>query len=144
MELIVVMAIIGLVLAIGVPGFAHYNKQLQLNAATRNIVGLLSLARSTAISTRSTRTVDMNPQTGTLTLEAASDQDDARVIRLSSSLTLAIQNADGTSLDGESPVVFQPSGALSGRSVLLVLSGRNVHSQTIRVVAATGAISVDD
>ena len=47
-ELLVVLGIIGLILGISVPGLSAYANQARLKAATRNVVGLLSLARSLA------------------------------------------------------------------------------------------------
>ena len=141
-ELLVVLGIIGLLVAASVPALTSYARQARLKAATREVVGLLSLARSSAISTRGTKTVLVDPDHHELTMEATSDQPEPRVIRLSSSVDVTVQTSgQDAPAEGVSRLVFQPSGALAGRSVSVVLSN-GARQQTVQVTATTGAIIV--
>ena len=49
-EMLVVLAIIGMLFGMGLPAITRYTRQMRLKATTRQLVGLISLARSTAIS----------------------------------------------------------------------------------------------
>ena len=56
-EVLVVLGIMGLMLGIGVPGLVAYARQARLRATARQVVGLVSLARSSAISSRQEQAV---------------------------------------------------------------------------------------
>lgn len=138
-EMLVVMAVIGLLVAAGVPALTGYATQMRLKGATREVIGLLSLARSSAISSRTPRTVVVNPDTHELVIEETLTEDEPRRVRLASSLQVDVQSQEQTG--GPFRVVFQPGGGLAGRSVSLVLSNES-RSQTITITAVTGAIAV--
>lgn len=141
-ELLVVMGIIGVIVAASVPGMMSYGQQIRLKAATREMMGLLSLARSMAISSRSPRTVLVNPDAHEAAIEETLNDGEPKRIRLSPGVSVKVQTS-GQSGSSSGPVrlAFQPSGSLSGRSVLVILSN-NDKQQTIAVTAATGSISV--
>jgi prepilin-type N-terminal cleavage/methylation domain-containing protein len=141
-ELLVVIGIIGIIVASSVPALTGYSRQLRLKAATREVLGLLSLARSLAISSRKTKTVLVEADTHELVIEETLSEAEPRRVRLSSSVDIAVQAADQSGQSGgSSRIVFQPTGALAGRSVSLVLSN-GTRSQTLTVTAATGSISI--
>jgi len=135
------MGIVGLVVASSVPAMSSYARQVRLKAATREVMGLLSLARSLAISSRQARTVLVDPQRQELLIEETLDQGEPRIVRLSSSVEVVIETQDQSQTTGVFRIVFQPSGALAGRSVQLLLSTGN-RTQTITVTSPTGAIAL--
>ena len=141
-EILVVLGIIGLVVGSSVPALSSYARQVRLRATTRETVGLLSLARSLAISSRSPRTVLVDPESRKLVIEETLEQAEVRLVRLPSSvvMTVQMQGQDGPS-SGATRLVFQPSGTLAGRSVSLIFSNGN-RTQTVTVTAMTSAISV--
>jgi len=141
-ELIVVMGIIGIIVASSVPGMMSYSQQVRLKAATREVMGLLSLARSQAIGSRSPRTVLVNPDAHEAVIEETLTIGEPKRVRLSPGVSVTVQTS-GQSGSSSGPVrlVFQPSGSLSGRSVSVILSS-DTKRQTIAITATTGAISI--
>ncbi len=136
------MGIIGLLVASSVPALTGYAKQVRLKAATREVIGLLSLARSLAISSRKAKTVSVDPEHRELVIEETLDQEEPRRVRFASSVTISVQ-PQGQSEPSSEParLIFQSNGSVAGRSVSLVLSN-GTRTQTISVSATTGAIIV--
>ena len=137
-ELLVVMAIVGLLVAVSVPGLSRYAGQVRLRATTREVVGLLSLARSLAIGSRSPRTVVIDVAQHRLFIEETA-QTEPRIVRWPASMAV-----EATA--HEEPIqalIFKPTGSLEGgRAATLVLS-QGAKSQTITITSTTGSISVN-
>lgn len=139
-EILVVLGIIGMILAMSVPGLAGYAKHLRLKTATRQVVGLVSLARSLAISSREDHAVVVDPEHGQiLIINQASGEPLEQSVRLPSSVTVAME-AGGEPLS-EMALVFRPTGSLTGRAVSLILADREKR-YTIVVTGTTGAVSI--
>ena len=139
-ELLVVLAIIGLILGISVPGLTRYAGQLRLKSTTRQMVGLVSLARSLAISSRQNHAVVVDlDQREVAVLNLASGEPLERVLRLPSGVTVEVDV--GGEPAPEPRIVFRPTGGLEGRTTTLVLADRG-RSNTITVTGTTGAVSV--
>ena len=139
-ELLVVLGIIGLILGMGVPALSGYSRQLRLKTATRELVGLLSLARSKAISAHAEYAVVINPESQQVSvMDVASGETLEQMVRVPSSVTLDVQV--GGESTPETRLVFRPTGSLSGRTTTLVLADHE-RQHTITVVGATGAITV--
>ena len=139
-ELLVVLGVIGLIVGMSVPALAGYAKQVRLKAAIRQVVGLVSLARSLAISSHEDHGVVVDPERRELSvINMVSGQALEQVVRLPSSVTLDVQVGGASS--PETQLVFRPTGSLTGRTVSLVLADRDkVYS--ITVTGTTGAVSV--
>ncbi len=139
-ELLVVIGIIGLLVTMSVPAFARYSQQVRLKTATREVMGLLSFARQSAISARKEKTILIDADRHELSIEESLDEAEPRIIRLPDSVAIDVHIPD---TDGSSPwrFTFQPSGALGGRSVSLTL-GSQGRSQTITITAITGSIAI--
>ncbi|OGX28805.1 MAG: hypothetical protein A3B78_00560 [Omnitrophica WOR_2 bacterium RIFCSPHIGHO2_02_FULL_67_20] len=139
-ELLVVLAIIGLILGMSVPALTHYATQLRLQAATRQVVGLVSLARSLAIGSRQNHAVVVDPERGEVSVvNLVSGERLEQVARLPSGVTVDVQ-VGGESAP-ETRVIFRPTGSLEGRTTALVLANKE-KSQTVTITGATGAVSV--
>ena len=139
-ELLVVLAVIGLLLGISVPAFTGYSKQVRLKTATQQVVGLVSLARSMAVSVHAEHAVVIDPERREVSVvNVASGQAYEKVVRLPSSVTVEL--IVGGQPASESRFVFRPTGALRGRTVSLLLTERDAQ-RAITVTGATGAISV--
>jgi Tfp pilus assembly protein FimT len=139
-EVMVVLGIIGIIVAISVPGFSRYGAQIRLRAATRQIVGLLSLARSLAIGSHEEYAMIVDTERREIRVIQVSSGDamDQKVrIPTSVSVELEIGGVAAT----ESQIVFRPTGSLHGRTVSIILSQQDKR-QTITVTGTTGAISV--
>ena len=139
-ELLIVMGIIGLIVSMSIPSFAGYAERVRLKAAARQTVGLVSLARSLAISSREEQAVIVDREHGELrVVNLASGDAYERVVRFPSSVAVTLEMAGEPSADTQ--FVFRPSGSLAGRSVALVLESRQTR-QTIAVSGPTGSITV--
>ena len=139
-EILVVLAIIGMLFGMGLPAMTRYAKQMRLNAATRQLVGLISLARSTAISAHEGHAVVIDQSQGRVQIvNTATGQSLEHVVRLPSFLT--VQMLVGGQPAAESQFTFRSTGALLGRSVALTLTDQQ-KSQTISVTSSTGAVTV--
>ncbi len=139
-ELLVVLGIIALIVGIAVPALTGYTKQVRLKAATRQIVGLVSLARSLAITTHEDHAVVVDLEHRELTvINVASGEGTEAVVHLPSSVTIDV--TVGGQSSPEMRVIFRPTGALEGRTTSLVLAEQGKH-QTITVTGATGAVTV--
>jgi Tfp pilus assembly protein FimT len=139
-ELLVVLGIIGLILGMSVPALTHYASQLRLKAATREVAGFVSLARSLAISSRQNHAVVVDPERGEVSIvNLASGEPLEHVARLPSGVTVDVQ-VGGESAP-ESRVIFRPTGSLEGRTTTFVLANKE-KSQSVTVTGTTGALSV--
>ena len=139
-ELLVVIGIIGMILATGVPALTGYAKQVRLKTTTRQVVGLVSLARSTAISTRTEHTVIVDADAREVrVVNRTSGEALEQIVRLPSSISVEME-VGGQTIE-QMEFSFRPSGALTGRSVSLVLADSQ-KQQTVVVTGTTGAVSV--
>ena len=141
-ELLVVLGLIGLILATSVPALTRQAENMQLQAVTRETVGLVSLARSLAISAHENHAVVVDAARRQLTiLNQGSGETLEHIVRYPSSVTVEMQEA-GQPAPADA-LVFQPSGALTGRSVTLVLANR-AKRRSITVTGITGAITIEE
>jgi Tfp pilus assembly protein FimT len=139
-ELLVVLGVIGLVLGMSVPGLMSYSRQLRLKATSRQLTGLVTLARSLAISSRQNHAVVIDPEALQIrVVNTVSGQPLEQVVRLPKTLTVDVQTGGESS--GDLRLEFRPSGALTSRTVSVVLADDG-KEQVITVTGATGAISV--
>ena len=140
-ELLVVLGIIGLIVGISVPALTSYAKQVRLKTTTRQIVGLISFARSLAISSHEDHAVVVDPERQEIRLiNLVSGAPLEPMVRVPTSVTLEVQV--GGQPSQETRLVFRPSGSLAGRTTSLILADQHKH-QTITVTGATGAVSVE-
>ena len=140
-ELLVVMGVIGLIVGMSVPGMVGYAKRLRIKTATRQIVSLISLARSVAIGSHENHAVvvDMEQREVSVVNQKSGEALD-HIVRLPSSVTIELQT--GGEPSQETQFVFRPTGALVGRTVSLVLVDRD-DRHTITVTGTTGSVSVE-
>ncbi len=139
-ELLVVIAIIGLLVGMSLPALSNYGKQMRLKAATREVVGLLSLTRSLAISSREECAVLIDRERRRLgVMKLASGETLERAVQLPTSVSLEVQI--GGEPSDQTQLVFRPTGALSGRTVALILADRDQQSR-ITVTGVTGSVTV--
>ncbi len=139
-ELIVVLGIVGIVVGMSVPGFAGAIRQLRLRTTTRQVLGLLSLARSTAISAHEEQAVVIDLERRDVrVITVRSGEALEKVVSLPATVSIELKIGGESIPDLE--IVFLPTGSLKGRTVSVVLSDRE-QSKTILVTGPTGAISL--
>lgn len=135
------MGIIGMLIAMGVPGFAAYTRQVRLRSVTRQVLGLLSLARASAIGARTDHGVVVDLEAGTVTVvNVVSEEPLEQVVRLPPGVRIELQS--GGEPSGSDRVVFRPTGAVAGRNTTVVLADRD-RERRISVMAATGAVTLE-
>jgi prepilin-type N-terminal cleavage/methylation domain-containing protein len=137
-EVLVVMAIIGLILGVSIPSFMGYTSQARLKTTTRQVVGLLSLARHLAISAHEDHAVIVTAEEVRV-VNVVTGKPTDRKLTIPSSVSIEVQNGGEPAQDSQ--LVFRPTGALNGRTTTLVISCQG-KQQTITVTGITGAISV--
>ena len=140
-ELLVVLAIIGMIVGMSVPALSVYAKQMRLKTATREVVGLISLARSLAISSHEDHAVVIDPERRTIGIvNLKSGETLEQIVRLPSAVSVGIEVGGQSSSDMR--LVFHPTGSLNGRTTAFVLADREKH-HTITVMGTTGTVSVN-
>jgi len=140
-ELLVVMGVIGMILGISLPSLVGYAKTVRVKTAVRQVTGLVSLARSQAISVHENHAVVIDQDRGEIrVVNETSGEPLEQAVRLPSSVTLKLQS--GGQPSSETQFVFRPTGSLLGRTVSLVLSDHDKR-YTITVSGSTGAVSIE-
>ena len=140
-ELLVVLGIVALVVGISVPALTQLMSRTRLTTAVRQAVGLVSLARSLAISSHTDHAIVLDSERQELrVVNVPSGESLEHVVRLPSSVTVALEI--GGQPAANSQVVFRASGGLAGRTASLTLSDHERH-HTITISGTTGAISSD-
>jgi prepilin-type N-terminal cleavage/methylation domain-containing protein len=140
-ELLVVIGIIGVLLATGVPALTQYAGRLRLKTALRQVTGMASYARSLAISTREEHALVLDREVGRLSmLNVASGESLEKVVRLPQSVTVTLTVGGQPAAD--SRVVFRPTGSLAGRTATLVLADKE-RTYTVTITGTTGSVSIE-
>ena len=139
-EILVVLGIIGIIVGMSLPAYTGFARQVRLKTVTRQIVGLILLARSLAIGSHEDHAVVIDLERREVTVvNLGSGHPLDQVVRLPSSLTLDLQV--GGEPAEETQFVFHPTGSLAGRSISLVLADQQKR-HTIVVTGTTGAVTV--
>ena len=138
MEILVVMVIIGILLGISTPAFVNYMKQARLKSVTRELVGLVSLARNTAISSHEEVAVVIGADDIRIVNQETGEALDQR-LHIPSAVEIEVEV--GGEPAAEPQLVFKPTGSLAGRSTSLIVRHHD-RSQTITVSGVTGAVTL--
>ena len=138
-ELLVVLGLIGLLLGMGVPAVSGLAQRTRFNAATRQLRGLLGLARSMAISTQEPHALRVDPERGDVTVvNVTTGAALEKRLRLPPAITVRVERGNEPSAELE--IIFQPNGSLSGRSAQLVVAD-TARSLVLAVGGLTGTVS---
>jgi general secretion pathway protein H len=114
LEIIIVLCLITLMLGLSTVFFAGYLPSVKVNAAGREISGLIRQARSITRMNReiSTVMIDLDSRTyGIVGLGMKSFPPDA--------LIKVIDPFSGEMIRGQYPIVFNPAGGMSGGAIIL-------------------------
>jgi prepilin-type N-terminal cleavage/methylation domain-containing protein len=142
-ELLVVVGIIGILFASSIPSFSNFVASLKVKTAARQVVGLLSFARSAAISSMSPRTVSFNIAGGKIVIDETLNEPEPKILKIASGLDIKLERLGSQEGQGAGQALtFASNGSLEGRSATITFTNGS-HRQAIKVVSATGAISLD-
>ena len=134
MELLVVLAILGLAVALAVPSLGRALPGLELRREVRTVADALREARVLAIAANRETTLVIDVQQGTLQLGGGT------AIRLDPQLGLSLRTASSeTSGTGVGGISFFPDGTSTGGRVTLSLGERQRH---VVVDWLTGKVAV--
>lgn len=134
MELLVVLAVLGLALALAAPSLNRALPGLELRSDARTVAGALREARALAIGGNRETTLIFDVEQRTLRLG------DRALVRLSPRLGVSVQSASSEApAPGMGGISFFPDGTSTGGRVTLALGERQRH---VVVDWLTGAISV--
>lgn len=117
LEIVIAMAVVGLVMAVSVPAGARFYESVQYRAAVRDVVTVLSSARHQALQDGRAQDVRINPRTNELSL-------DDSVKHLPAALGITVNSAAELNERDIAVIRFYPEGGSSGGEVSLTLPGR--------------------
>ena len=140
-EILVVLGVIALIVGMSMPALSQYTARTRLKTATRELVGLLSLARSLSIGSQEGHAVSIdaeNNRAAIINLATGETLEDHQ-LRLPSSVRVVLMVGGQASVQPQ--VAFRSTGSLNGRTTNVVVSESD-KQMTITVTGATGAISV--
>tara|TARA_R110002110_G_scaffold415765_2_gene655202 strand:- start:54024 stop:54512 length:489 start_codon:yes stop_codon:yes gene_type:complete len=109
-ELMVAMAIIGLIVAATVPSSVRFYESIQYRQAVRDVITVLASARYAAVHRGVAQDVLINPQTRVLSFNE-------KVTRLPDGLDLAVHSVRELNRQQEGVIRFYPQGGSSGGGV---------------------------
>lgn len=145
-ELLVVLAIIAIIVGMGTPAFFKFNAALRLKATARQMAALLQIARSQAITLRTTCSVSFDPQRRRVTV---TDDANGELLHAPLDIPEAVTLAEPGQPDGSGFVfdngkaTFLPTGGLKGRTGVVWLSQAQGVSQKITVYGSTGRVVME-
>jgi len=147
-ELMTVVAVIGIMSAMAVPSFLSYMPKLRVKSAARDVVSQLRLARSKAVAERRPYGVSFN--LGNRSMITFADTNDPA--SQSYSVSDSLLNADTLSNDialnsctyANNCVVFSSTGAASTSGDLQVVTGDGSIIMSINVLASTGRVRLSE
>ena len=110
LELLVALAIAGLVLAVTVPASVRMYDSMQYRESVRELITLFASARYQAINSGYAQNVEVHPALGELRLNDT-------VKKLPDGVSLFVESATELNLDNIGIIRFYPEGGASGGSV---------------------------
>lgn len=135
-EMIVILAIIGIILGMSLPFFSQSISSARLKTAVRDIVATLSTARSYAITKRAECSVVFDLEREEYWIEILGS-----VLEKRSKAPEGIDLVDTTFSSRR--VNFLPTGALIGASGSITIMDKGGRTKLVRVINVTGKIKVE-
>ncbi|MBU0759563.1 MAG: GspH/FimT family pseudopilin [Candidatus Omnitrophica bacterium] len=143
-EMLVVLAIIGMLLGISIPFTSGFGKGLRIKTASRAILGTLRVARSSAITYRDRQMVVFDAQEGAYWIQDEDGNISEKKHKLPGSIKFELpgnKESDPITFKDDA-VIFVPSGAVEGPSGTITLSDKGGDSRTISIISSTGKITI--
>ncbi|MBU3911009.1 MAG: GspH/FimT family pseudopilin [Candidatus Omnitrophica bacterium] len=144
-EMLVVLAIVGMLLGISIPFTTGFGKGLRIKTASRAILGTLRVARSSAITYRDRKMVVFDVQEGEYWIQDEDGNISEKKLRLPSSIKFRLpedSEADPVTFENDT-VIFAPSGAVEGQNGYITISDKKGKSMTISIINSTGKITIE-
>jgi general secretion pathway protein H len=109
-ELVVVIAIVGLLLAASVPASVRFYESIQYKQAIRDVITMLASARLKAVNSGAAQDVIINPQTRVVRLNS-------NVQQLPVNFRIEVSSAAEVNRKAEGVIRFYPDGGSSGGDI---------------------------
>ena len=135
LELLVTMALLGIIVAISLPHVMTGGGALQLASDARVLAGRIRAARERALSSREMTRVTIN-----LLSPAVAGPGAERAVSLTATERVIVRTPKGLVEDASAVILFRPDGSSSGGSITLEGHGR---TRRLQVDWLTGAVSAD-
>lgn len=143
-EMLVVLAILGLILGISIPFTASFGKGLAIKTTARSITGVLNVARSNAVTFRKNYSVVFDVKKCQYWIEDESGMMYEKKYSLSASVKFDVKDneeTDPVTFENDR-VIFNPAGGLDGASGSITFSDKQGDTRTISIIGSTGKIIV--
>jgi type II secretion system protein H len=147
-ELMTVVAVIGIIAAMAVPSFLTYMPKLRVKSAARDIVSQLRLARSKAVAERRPFGVAFNLTNNSMVTFSDTNDPASQSYTVSDSVvhadTLNSQVDLNSCTYANNCVVFNSTGAASSSGDLQIVTGDGSIVMSINILASTGRVRLTE
>ena len=144
-EMLVVLAIMAMIMAISLPFTAGFGKGLKIKTTAKAIVGMMSVARSNAVTFRKNYSVVFDVKKGQYWIEDDVGRVYEKKYPLPSSVKFEVKGGD--KIDPitfeNDKVTFKPSGSTEGPSGSVTITDNQGGSRTISATETTGKITIN-
>lgn len=144
-EMLVVLAIIGMLMGISLPFTSSFGKGLKIKTTARAIAGVLRVAKSNAVTLRKNYSVVFDVKKDEYWIEDASGQVYEKKYSLPASIKFEVKDnkeADPVTFKDDK-ATFNPSGGMEESGGSVTFTDKQGDSRTISVIGSTGKISVN-
>ncbi len=146
MEMLVVLAVIGLILGVSIAFFASFTKGAKLKTTAKDLFAILNTARSLAITNRENYSVtfDTSTRPHSYYITDGADQVYKKKYFLSSSVRFyRPQNPDCPSTFPSNKATFSSTGGLVGSAGSVWIADKRGNFRRISVSNTTGRVKID-
>jgi Tfp pilus assembly protein FimT len=143
--MLVVLAIMVMIMGISLPFTSGFGKGLKIKTTARAIVGMIRVARSSAVTLRENYSVVFDVKKSQYWVENSSGEIYEKKYPLPSSVKFEAKgdkNADPVTFEGDR-VTFNSSGLVEGSSGSIVITDKQGGSRTISVSGAIEKITAN-
>ncbi len=138
LELLVTLAIVGLLLAVSVPGTQSFYQSMQYRHALREVLGTLSDARRKALDSGRAQDVAFDTSRGTVEFDGETEQ-------LPEGFELGVTSASEVNRQGVGVIRFYPEGGSTGGDIdISAPSGRGVRISVDWLMGSVKQVAHDD
>lgn len=146
-EMLVVLAIIGMIMAISVPFTSGFGKGLRIKTTTRAVGGIINVAKSNAVTFRKNYSVVFDVKKNQYWIEDDTGRLYEKKYSLPASVLFKVKGEDEAEADPvtfeNDRITFNASGSAGGVSGSVTLTDKQGDSRTISVAGATGKITIN-
>ncbi len=134
----VAIAVVGLLLAVSVPGAQRMYQSMQYREAVRDVVTVLSTARREALDKGAPQDVEIDPQARRIRLNDITRQ-------LPEGFVLSVTAASELAREGSAVIRFYPEGGATGGDLEVTApGGRGVHISVDWLMGSVSQVPLDN